>query len=182
MSDSDASRGEIVFSTPFFDVVAKPMPRGGHPHYSLRKADYVTVLALTPQGRIPLVRQYRPAVDAFTLELPSGLLEPGEEPIETANRELQEESGWNARRIEPLAVLRPDVGRLGNRLWVFFADGLEPCSRPGDPDEEIERVELAPEELVETIRSGEFVHAPHLAVLMLGVLHGRLPAALLAPR
>jgi ADP-ribose pyrophosphatase len=182
MSESDARRGEIVFSTPFFDVVAKPMPGGGTPHYSLQKADYVTVLALTPQGRIPLVRQYRPTVDAITLELPSGLVDPGEEPLETADRELQEESGWKARRIEPLARLRPDVGRLGNHLWVFFADDLEPASRPGDPDEEIERVELVPEDLVEAIRSGELVHAPNLAVVMLGVLHGRLPASLLAPR
>jgi ADP-ribose pyrophosphatase len=171
-----------VFSTPFFDVVAKPMPRGGEPHYSLRKADYVTILAVTPEGRIPLVRQYRPAVDAHTIELPSGLVDPGEEPVDTARRELEEESGWRAGRIEPLGRLRPDVGRLGNHLWVFFADALEPSSRRGDADEEIERLELEPEELVARIRSGELEHAPNLGVILLGVLHGRLPATMLAPR
>lgn len=175
-----AGGAEVVFHTPFFDVVAKPMPRGGLPHYSLRKADYVSVLARTPEGRIPMVRQYRPAVETTTLELPSGLVDPGEDPARTAARELEEESGWRAGRVSLLARLRPDVGRLGNHLYVYAAQDLVPSSLPADPEEAIERVELTPRELVGAVRDGTIVHAPNLGVLLLGVLHGLLPLELLS--
>ena len=67
------------------------------------------------------MRQYRPAVEERTLELPSGHVDPGETPIAAATRELMEETGYVADKIEEIGVIRPDTGRLSNRLWCFFA-------------------------------------------------------------
>src|SRR5215212_2374580 len=73
-------------------------------YHSVRTPDYVVALAVTPDGRIPLVSQYRPALEAFTLELPAGLTDPGEDPAETASRELLEETGFPTRAIYSLAL------------------------------------------------------------------------------
>ncbi len=73
-------RSESVYSTPWFDLIAKTMREGEPPYYSLRLPDYVGILAFTPERRIIAVRQYRPAVEQYTLELPAGLVDPGEAP------------------------------------------------------------------------------------------------------
>ena len=71
---------EVPFSTPWFEIVGKTMREGESPYYSLRLPDYVSVVALTEDGKVLIVRQYRPAVEHHTLELPSGLVDPGETP------------------------------------------------------------------------------------------------------
>jgi ADP-ribose pyrophosphatase len=91
------------------------------PHYSINTRDYLSVFAVTPDGRFPLVRQFRPAVEMITLELPGGHVEADETPEQAARKELQEETGFIADEIILLGTLSPDTGRLGNRLWCFFA-------------------------------------------------------------
>jgi ADP-ribose pyrophosphatase len=83
--------------------------------------DYVTVVAVSTARELVLVRQFRPAVERFTLELPSGHVDPGERPEESAQRELREETGFAGGHLELTGVLAPDTGRLGNRLWCFLA-------------------------------------------------------------
>src|SRR5437763_11391084 len=102
----------VVYSTPWFDLVAKSLAGHDQPHYSIRTTDYVSVVAVTRQRRLLLVRQYRPAVEGMTLELPSGHVEPGETPEEAARKELLEETGHVADRFELLGEFSPDTGRL----------------------------------------------------------------------
>ena len=90
-------------------------------HYSISTLDYVSVLAVTKNGTFPLVRQFRPAIEEFTLELPSGHVDQGETPDQAARKELHEETGFVANELILLGNLSPDTGRLGNRLWCFFA-------------------------------------------------------------
>src|SRR3954471_8470512 len=85
------------------DVVFSP-ESAPETYHSVRTPDYVVALAVTPDGRIPLVTQYPPALEAFTLELPAGLADPGQDPAETASRELLEETGFPTRAIYPLGV------------------------------------------------------------------------------
>src|SRR5215213_5325136 len=80
--------------SPWVELIARDVlfSAGSPPetYHSVRTPDYVVALAVTPDGRIPLVSQYRPALEGFTLELPAGLTDPGEDPAQTASRELLE--------------------------------------------------------------------------------------------
>ena len=163
---------EVPFSTPWFAVVAKTLREEEGPWYSLRLPDYAATLATTEEGRVVLVRQYRPAVEAVTLELPSGLVDAGERPEEAARRELREETGYDAPAVELLGPLLPDTGRLGNRIWCCVATGVRRV--PGwTPEDGIEVVEMTSTELAAATAGGSFDHALHVAVLTLAQVRGK---------
>lgn len=168
---------DTVFSTPWFDVIAKltSADSQGKPYYSLQLADYVAVLAVTADGDILLVRQYRPSIEAYTLELPSGHLEPGEEPAETAKRELLEETGYQAEEVEFLGCLVPDTGRLANRLWCYFAENVRLLNPDQELEAGIELVICTQGDLMRYILEQQFNHALHIAPLLLAILRGKLP-------
>jgi len=140
--------------------------------HSLAQADYVTVLAVAGDGRIPLVRQYRPALDREILELPGGLLEDGEAPARCAARELAEEAGFRATApLRPLGRLDPDSGRLENGLWAFLATDVEPVAG-WRPENGVERVLTDRTELLAAITEGRFTHALHIAIVGLALAAG----------
>ena len=140
-------------------------------------SDYVSILALTERQEVLLVRQYRPAVESYTLELPSGHVEEGETPMEAARREFTEETGYQAANVELLGCLLPDTGRLSNRMWCYFASGATPrCPAPViEPG--IELVVCSQSDLMRYIAEAEFDHALHLAAVLLAILKHRLPQA-----
>lgn len=164
-------RAETVYATPWFDLVAKTMRPGEAPYYSLRLPDYVGVLALTEEGRVLAVRQYRPAIEQFTIEFPAGLVDAGESPAETARRELLEETGYAAETVEIIGEMSTDTGRLSNRIWACFAPRVRrEINR--ETEAGIETVTYSPDELLEAIRSGQFHHALHVAILTLAAARG----------
>ncbi len=139
-------------------------------------ADYVTVVALTQDLRVVLVEQYRPAAERVTLELPSGLVDPGEAPEVTARRELFEETGFEVEELFSLGALIPDTGRLGNRLHCFFARVKESV-RPRPKNNEGIEVRIVTLETVKSaINDGTFDHALHCGVWMLAISKGFVPA------
>ena len=75
------------FTTPWFEVIAKTVSGFDQPYYAIKTEDYVTVLAVTGAGEAPLIRQYRPVVEDFTLELPSVHVEPNESPLDATLRD-----------------------------------------------------------------------------------------------
>ena len=163
---------QIVFETPWFQLVAKRSPRWEGSHYSIRTQDYVCVIAISPCDGLILVRQYRPAVGASCLELPSGHVDPGEAPEEAARRELMEETGYMAGGLKLLGRLAPDVGRLGNRLWCYYASNVVPVVGY-HPEEGIER-SFFRGPLQELLQEPDFNHALHLAPILLAVAKGHL--------
>lgn len=111
----------------------------------------VAVVARERDGRLVLVRQYRHAVGEWTVELPAGRLEPDEDPLECAHRELEEETGLVAGRWTFLRTFVPSPGFCSERIHLFLAEDLAPVvgePRPHDPDEEIDVVRLWPRDLV----------------------------------
>jgi len=165
---------EVAFATPWFEVVAKTMQQDEPPYYSLRLADYATLLALTSEGRMLVVRQYRPAVERYTFELPSGVVDGGETPAQTAPRELLEETGYRAGEVEMLGPMEPDLGRLSNSSWGLFAKDVRKV--PGRvPEQGIEVFEWRLDEFYSGVRDGRFAHALHIAIVFQAILLGKIP-------
>ena len=111
----------------------------------------------------------------MTLELPSGLVDPGDTPEATALKELQEETGYVADRAEHVGTLLPDTGRYENRLWCYVARDARPSPTASSPEEGLEPILVDMPELVSLMRSSEFNHALNVAALMLALAGGHLP-------
>ncbi len=159
--------------SPWVDLIAREVEfspeEPAEVYHSVGQLDYLAIVALTPDGRFPIVRQYRPALEAFTWELPAGLAELGEDPAEGCRRELLEETGYPTRAIYPLGTAAACSGRLSNRIHSYF---LETGERIEDfkPERGL-TVELATtSQLVSMIKSGEFIQQMHLGALLLAEL------------
>lgn len=141
-------------------------------YHAIDQQDYLAILAVTPDGRIPLVRQYRPAMEAFTWELPAGLVDAGEEPAQGCARELLEETGYPAVSVQSLGPpTAPCTGRLNNRIHSFFVrTGERIADFTPEPGISVEL--MAPAELAALIKSGDFMQQQHLGALMLADLRG----------
>ncbi len=158
-------REKTVFHTPWFELVARWLkPAGSQPYYAIRTTDYVSVVARTVQGRYILVRQFRSAVGGMTLELPSGTVDKGMTPRQTAVQELLEETGYRAGRLSAAGSLRPDTGRMMNRLWVFYAENCERVAGAKGEAGITTRLVSAPE-MDRLLRTGKFAHALNVAAL-----------------
>jgi ADP-ribose pyrophosphatase len=124
------------------------------------------ILAMNGEGRILWIRQNRYAIGRELLELPAGGLEPGEEPIVCATRELAEETGFTGT-LSPLGAFFTVPGFCTERLYSFFATDLKPQFMPGDEDEEITVVPLTLEESLAKVDAGEIEDAKSLSTLFL---------------
>jgi 8-oxo-dGTP pyrophosphatase MutT (NUDIX family) len=162
--------------SPWMEIIEREVEfrTGAKPelYHALGQQDYLAIVALLPDGRIPIVRQYRPALEAFTWELPAGLVDAGEEPAAACARELKEETGLAARKVHALGNYAPCTARLSNRVHSFFVETEAPTGTPGEPGIELRLV--SPAELAGLIRSGEFVLQLHLGALLLAGMAGHL--------
>lgn len=119
-------------------------PRTGklHDFYEMRFTDWTNVIPVTQDGRVILIRQFRAGARQVTLEIPGGLVEPGETPLEAAKRELREETGYSAADWTPLGSVQPNPAIQGNRCHTFLARGAVPTG--GLALEPMEDIEVEP--------------------------------------
>jgi ADP-ribose pyrophosphatase len=160
--------------SPWMDVIAREVEFApGEPpqiYHAVGQLDYLAVVARTPDSRVPIVRQYRPAFEAFTWELPAGLIERGEDPAQACARELLEETGYQVRAVHPLGVpLAACTGRLSNRIHSFFVETAERAAG-FIPEPGITVALKTPAELAAMITANEFVQQLHLGALLLADL------------
>ncbi len=126
------------------------------------------ILALTDDGHVVMVRQYRKAAESALLEIPAGTLEAGEAPIACAHRELGEEAGLKAATMTPLVTYYPSPGILTEAITIFLARGLTPQAGNLDAGEEGLRVEKIPLARVPSlIESGHICDSKSLIGLLL---------------
>ena len=129
---------------------------------------WVNVVALDEAQNALFVRQWRFGVQQVTLEIPGGMIDPGESPREAAERELYEETGFRAQSWTQLGAVQPNPALFDNLCTTFLAEGIKRVGMPpGDGDEEIE-VELLPlAEVTGRILEGEIRHALVVAAFYL---------------
>ena len=133
------------------------------------------VVPVTEDGKILMVRQYRNALERYTLEIPAGALDAEDEPgLTCASRELEEETGYRIEHLEWLITLRTTVAFCNERIEVYVAKDLIPSRQHLDEDEFIDLKAYSLDELKEKIFSGEIEDAKTVASLMAyAVKYGR---------
>jgi ADP-ribose pyrophosphatase len=168
---------QVTTVSPWMDIIAREVEFApdSEPqiYHAVGQMDYLAIVALTSDGRIPIVHQYRPAIEAFTWELPAGLIEPGEEPAEAAKRELLEETGYSTVAIHSLGVGAACTGRLSNYMHSFFVEA-GPVAQNFEPESGIKIATCTPSELMAMVRAGEFPLQLHLGALFLAQMRSFL--------
>ena len=134
------------------------------PFYVLEEKEWVHVVAVDTDGTILLTRLYRYPADWFGWELPCGAVDPGEDPLTAAKRELKEETGYIADQWQQVALLYANPARQTNRMYCFVATGLTKAGPQAlDVTEDIEFEFVAPAEVLNRLANGQFCHALHVA-------------------
>jgi 8-oxo-dGTP pyrophosphatase MutT (NUDIX family) len=163
---------ETQLKTRVFDVLGAryrhPVRGTERDFVVVHSPDWVNVVALTPDDHVVLVRQFRYGIDEFSLEVPGGVMEPGEDPVIAGLRELREETGYTGSPAKLLGSVHPNPAIQSNRCHFVFVEGaVKSHDLEWDPDEEI-RVSTQPVEEVFTLaRSGGIFHGLVLNALML---------------
>ena len=135
-------------------------------YYVLEYPNWVNMVALTADNRFILVKQYRHGVKQDVLEIPGGVIDPGEDAITAATRELLEETGYRFDTMEELSTLFPNPATANNITTTYLlTGGVKVQEQDLDDQEEIEVVLVSPEELKQLLLDNQFGQALHTAAL-----------------
>lgn len=137
-----------------------------HVREIVRHPGAVVILPLLDDGRVCFVRNYRVAVEESLIELPAGTLEPDEEPIVTAERELAEETGYRAGHIEHVLTFCMSPGILDERMHFYLATGLQPGPMALEAGEDIQPLLCTFDEALEMVRRGDIRDAKTIAAIL----------------
>jgi ADP-ribose pyrophosphatase len=143
-------------------------PEGGVIHRDIiaKHSDAAAILAVKENGNVVFVRQYRHAAGADVLELPAGIVDAGESPLECATRELEEETGLIAGKMEFMLKFYTSVGFSDEVVYVYLASELSLGAQNFDEEERIELEEYPFDTAVEMIFDGLIVDAKTIAAIL----------------
>jgi ADP-ribose diphosphatase len=160
---TDDPRDRIVYAGRILTLRLKHVP---HLREIVEHLPGAAAVAVDADGQVLLVRQHRPAVGAAILELPAGLVDPGETPSQTAKRELEEETGYAANRLEPLVAFYTSPGFTDELIHIFAASGLRQTAMRHEDEEDIEVIRMPLEQAIEQVMHGEISDAKTVAGLL----------------
>lgn len=161
---------EVKFDGVRFNVVQKVYQNENGKTYvrdCVNPGDAAVVLPIDENNNVIFVKQLREAIGEMSLELPAGMVDPGEESIETAKRELEEETGLKAKKIEHLISVYPSSGYTSEKIHIYYAKDFEEGKQKLDDTENIEAIERIPlDKCLELIKENYFKHASqNIAIL-----------------
>ena len=164
----------VLAAEPWLDVyrqkVRLPDGRIIDDYYRVRLPEYVIVVAITAGERLLMLRGYRHGPGRTTLGVVGGLMEPGEEPEETARRELLEETGHGGGRWRALGAHLPHSNYGCGKAHLFLARGVVPLARPCSGDlEQTEVLEMTSQEVLALLGAGEISSLSSVAALALAL-------------
>ncbi|MFX0092793.1 MAG: NUDIX hydrolase [Candidatus Hodarchaeota archaeon] len=121
-------------------ILEHPQTGTNHKFFAFESNDWINIIALTSNLEVVTIRQYRAGTKLVTLEIPGGLIDPGEEPLEAAKRELEEETGFVSNHWSHIGATEPNPALFTNLCHTFLALN---CSKKG-------KLHLEPREIIET--------------------------------
>lgn len=174
-------RSEYLIKRPWLtarrDELELPDGRIVPEYYVLEYPDWVNVIAITADGHFVMERQYRHALGCTCFELPCGVMEEGETPLEAAKRELAEETGYGSGEWRELMVLSANPSTMTNLTHCFLATGVERVTEQHlDPTEELSVHLLSRDEVLGLLRNNEMMQSLMVAPLMTYLSHDVLAA------
>jgi ADP-ribose pyrophosphatase len=159
---------KTVYQAKYFRIVQKQIERNGKTFTKdfIERSSVVSILPITDQGEIYLEKQYRDAFGKEILEIVAGTMENDDNPLESAKRELQEETGLTAANWKQIASWELSVNMLAKQ-YIFVATGITEGPSHLDEDEQIDVIKMPFEEAVEKAVSGEIIATTHIAAILL---------------
>jgi 8-oxo-dGTP pyrophosphatase MutT (NUDIX family) len=142
------------------DTTVSPRTGIEHDFYVIETKDWINIIPLTDDDQVVMIRQYRHGSREVTLEIPGGLVDPGDTPKKAAARELLEETGYQAKEWTQIGVVNPNPALFNNRCYTFLAQDIKKVSDPTpDQTEDIEVVLIPLEDISGLILKGQIDHA-----------------------
>jgi len=168
MSTSKLSE-ELLYNGRILDLAREThqMPDGREARFEIvQHPGGAAALPILPDGRLILIRQFRPAIEDYLIEIPAGRLETGEDGATCVARELQEEIGYKPGKLEPLGNIYSSVGFCNELIYIYLARDLQPVAQALEPDEFIELKIMTLDEALALVKSGELCDAKTKVALL----------------
>ncbi|MGH7884652.1 MAG: NUDIX hydrolase [Thermodesulfobacteriota bacterium] len=157
-------KSEILSSNRVFSVRKDKSlsPEDGklHDFYVVEAPDWINVVAITPENEFLLIKQYRHGIRKITIEIPGGMIDTGEFPLESAKRELLEETGFKSENWKQIGMVHPNPAIMSNSCHTFLAIDCKKVSQPDfDSTENIETFSCPVDEIKRYITEGSITHS-----------------------
>ena len=139
-------------------------------YYFLKSCDYIAILAVTKNKKIPIVKQFRPAIEKYTWEFPGGLMDKKLSPKKIAIEEIKEETGLTVEKIIKIKTCYTDTGRIINKIHFFYAECSNKINSVKDKNIKVRFVNY--NNLVKLIKENKFQYHLHISLLTLAKFKG----------
>lgn len=176
MLDEKTISSEVVYQGPVFNVRKYQVetPRGRATRDVIEHNGGSIILAIKENGKILMERQFRKPLERVVLELPAGKIDPDEDPMQTAVRELEEETGYVAGYIKPLISYNTTCGYSNELLHIYICRDLSEGKKHWDETECLEVYEYDADEIIEMIKNKEILDSKTIVGILFARITGEI--------